>query len=80
MGVRAEHLRIEPPSAEGIPAELSILEPLGAETILYYQVGGEVVRALSPPGMKRKPGERACLAFAPEHLHLFDRKTEERIN
>ena len=80
MGVRAEHLRIEPPSAEGIPAELSILEPLGAETILYYQVGGAVVRALSPPGTKRKPGERACLAFAPEHLHLFDRKTEERIN
>jgi ABC-type sugar transport system ATPase subunit len=79
LGIRPEDLRVHPPSGEGLDAELSLLEPLGGETILYFEVGSERVRVLSPPRTRRETGERVSLTFDLEHLHLFSRKTEERI-
>jgi ABC-type sugar transport system ATPase subunit len=79
LGVRPEDLRIGPPSAEGLHASLSLSEPLGVETILYFRVGRELLRVLSPPGTRRTVGEEVTLSFDLGALHLFSRRTEERV-
>lgn len=79
LGIRPEDIRLTPLSGGSLQAELFLSEPLGVETILYFRVGGELLRTLSPPGAKRSIGEKVALDFDLENLHLFSRKTEERI-
>jgi ABC-type sugar transport system ATPase subunit len=79
FGIRPEDIRLTPLSEGCIQAELFLSEPLGVETILYFRVGSELLRTLSPPGAKRALGEKVALDFDLENLHLFNRKTEERI-
>ncbi len=79
LGIRPEDIRLTPPSEGCLLAELFLSEPLGVETILYFRVGTEFLRTLSPPGVNRSIGEKVAIDFDLENLHLFNRKTEERI-
>jgi multiple sugar transport system ATP-binding protein len=73
FGVRPENLRLAP--AEGdltVPAEVSLLEPLGAETLVTLKVGNAEMVARCPAGFREKPGTPVALHVQPGHLHLFD--------
>ncbi len=61
----------------GMPAKVDVVEPLGAEVLLYLDYGTEtpmIVRA--EPRTTMKPGDAIEVLFKPDHLHLFDAESE----
>lgn len=59
--------------------EVELVEPLGADTLVHGRVDGAEITARLQGHAAYKPGERVALNVAPEHLHLFDAETGERI-
>jgi multiple sugar transport system ATP-binding protein len=83
LGVRPEHLRVHPPR-EGDPmaAEVIVIEPHGHEMILHVRVHDHLLRCRADPrqlGFRPQPGDRVSISFNLQHIHLFDRTTEQRI-
>ena len=79
-GIRPEHLDLAP---SGIPAEVVVVEPMGAETELLVKVGegaaGQTLTLMTHGRSSIGPGERAFLAPRLEHVHLFDAATGARL-
>ena len=73
FGVRPENLRLAPASGDvSLPAEVSLLEPLGAETLVTMKVGHAEMVARCPASFRDAPGTMVTLYVSPAHLHLFD--------
>jgi multiple sugar transport system ATP-binding protein len=73
FGVRPENLRLAP--AQGdivVPAEVSLLEPLGAETLVTMKIGSTEMVARCPATFHERAGTKLPLHVSPHHLHLFD--------
>jgi multiple sugar transport system ATP-binding protein len=77
FGVRPENLRLAAASVGDIAlaAEVALLEPLGAETLVTFKLGGAEMVARCPASFHDAPGAKVLLHVAPAHLHLFDRDT-----
>jgi multiple sugar transport system ATP-binding protein len=67
LGVRAEALA--PVAADGLPAEVTRIERLGAEAILHGVLGGTPVLARIEPTTNLRPGETVLLR--PRRAALF---------
>ncbi len=76
-GIRPEHLVLS--GIDGMPAEVSVLEPTGSETQVFAKVGAHKIVAVFRQRLSAKPGE--TLPMMPEVglAHLFDEKTGVRI-
>jgi len=73
FGVRPENLRLAAaPGDLAIPAEVSLLEPLGAETLVTLKVGATEMVARCAAQFRDPPGTRLAIHVDPAHLHLFD--------
>jgi multiple sugar transport system ATP-binding protein len=74
FGVRPENLTLAATSSEDIvlPAEVSLLEPLGAETLATLKVGAAEMIARCPASFREAPGTRLPLHMNPRHMRLFD--------
>ncbi len=77
FGVRPENVRLaaEGPDDIAVPAEVVLLEPLGAETLVTFKLGAAEVVARCPAAFRDPPGTRLTVHFSPAQLHLFDRQT-----
>ena len=76
LGVRPESLRLAgEPGDIVLPASVSLLEPLGAETLVTLKLGAAEVVARLSPGFREPPGTRLALHVSPAQLHLFDAQT-----
>jgi multiple sugar transport system ATP-binding protein len=73
LGVRPENIALATPggAAERLQAEVSLLEPLGAETLLTLRIGRVELVARAPASFKDKPGTPIEVFLEPQHLHLF---------
>jgi multiple sugar transport system ATP-binding protein len=76
FGVRPENLRL---SREGdldieLPADVQLLEPLGAETLVTFKLGACEMVARCPALFRPAIGSRVLLSVSPAQLHLFDAK------
>ena len=74
LGVRPENLRLAPTGSDDITlaAEVALLEPLGAETLVTFKLGAADMVARCPASFRAAPGTPQALHVAPAHLHLFD--------
>ena len=74
FGVRPENLSLTATSADAqrVPAQVSLLEPLGAETLVTLRIGRAEMVARAPASFKDKPGTAIDVYLNPHHLHLFD--------
>jgi multiple sugar transport system ATP-binding protein len=74
FGVRPENLRLVPEGPDDIvmPAEVSLLEPLGAETLVTLKIGATEMVARCSAGFRERPGSRLNVHLNPRHVHLFD--------
>ena len=73
FGVRPENLRLASAAGDiAVPAEVSLLEPLGAETLVTMKLGGTEMVARCPASFRPPPGTTVTLHVNPMHLHLFD--------
>jgi multiple sugar transport system ATP-binding protein len=75
-GLRPEALQF---ANEGLPGELGMVEPTGPETYALVDTPLGRLTARVPGKVHQRVGERVHLAWSPEHCHLFDGQTQQRI-
>ena len=74
FGVRPENIGLAPQAtdAQAVAAEVLLLEPLGAETLVTLRIGRAEMVARCPASFKAAPGSGLTLYLRSAHLHLFD--------
>jgi multiple sugar transport system ATP-binding protein len=75
LGVRPEHFDVVPTGSAGIPVQIKLVEPLGSDTLIHFDVAGAPAIARVDPSMKPKLGERLSLLPQADKIHLFDTAT-----
>ena len=79
LGVRPEHVRMTS-GDDGWPATVSLIEPLGDETLVFLDHGGPAsLVAKVHPEEKIAAGDRRRFTFNRDKLLLFDGETGGRI-
>jgi len=77
-GMRPEHWRLVG-GDEGLPAEVVVVEPTGADTLVVCRLAGREIQASFNERHPLKPGQPIRLTPVLESVHLFDRETERRV-
>jgi ABC-type sugar transport system ATPase subunit len=72
LGVRPEHLSLCGADQGVGNAAVHVVEPLGAETIVHLDAGGQTLVARLPGLVDVRPGDRVGVKVDRRHLHLFD--------
>ena len=75
-GVRPEHFE---PGASGLPVEVIVVEPTGADTQLYCRHGGHEVVAAIRDRVECRSGDRIALMPDLRRAHLFDAASGRRL-
>jgi len=75
-GIRPEHCSL---AAEGLPAEVIVVEPTGADTQLYCRANGQQVTATIRDRTDCRPGDRVMLTPDFARAHLFDAASGARL-
>jgi multiple sugar transport system ATP-binding protein len=72
IGVRPEHVGMCGVNQGVGPADILAVEPLGNETIVHFNAGGQALVARLPGLVDVRVGTRVGVKFDRHHLHLFD--------
>ncbi len=74
FGIRPENITLGRLTSddEVLSAEVSLLEPLGAETLVTLKVGGCDMVARCPASFRESIGSRLSVHLNPTHMRLFD--------
>lgn len=73
LGIRPEDLKPMTERGALLSGTVTVVEPLGSETLLYVDVGGIEVIASGPGRHAPEPGNTIHLGGPTETLHLFDK-------
>jgi multiple sugar transport system ATP-binding protein len=76
FGTRPEHLGI---GGEGLPAEVVVVEPTGADTQLYCEVGGHDIVVVLRDRTSCRAGDRIHLVPDLSKAHVFDAASGQRL-
>jgi ABC-type sugar transport system ATPase subunit len=80
MGVRAEDVRVSPVAVAGwTEARVTVVEPMGNETIATLTEGGRRITARVAPTLDLAPGAPAWYSLSGDHLLYFDAVTGRRV-
>jgi multiple sugar transport system ATP-binding protein len=74
---RPEHVIVDPQGS--LDARVDVVETLGPETYVYFDVAGTRTAARVDRALRMAPGDRARLRVAPNAVHLFDAASGSRI-
>jgi ABC-type sugar transport system ATPase subunit len=77
LGIRPEDIRID--SGEGLPAQVSLVEPTGSEAYVHADVGQRRVVIRVPGAAPVAAGDSIRLRVDPDRAHYFDASTGSRI-
>jgi multiple sugar transport system ATP-binding protein len=74
FGIRPENITLARQSESDleVPAEVSLLEPLGAETLVLLKIGNAEMTSRCNAAFRDRPGTKLPVYMNPRHLHLFD--------
>lgn len=75
-GIRPEHCAL---ASDGLPAQVVVVEPTGADTQLYCKFGTQEINAVLRDRTSVTPGERIVLLPDLDRSHLFDASTGRRL-
>ncbi|MDR3522135.1 MAG: sn-glycerol-3-phosphate ABC transporter ATP-binding protein UgpC [Acidocella sp.] len=78
LGIRPEHF-IPAPEGTGMPVDVTLVEPLGSDTLVHFLVGDIKCIARVAPDTRPHVGERLPLSVAPGKAYLFDPETGARL-
>ena len=76
-GIRPEDFAVTASGNGALAFDVSVVEPTGAETIVFGRAAGSPVTAIFRERRVLEPGER--LQLNSKVIHLFDTQTEQRI-
>src|SRR5947207_2639116 len=81
LGLRPEHLAWAGAEFDATVVEVaaSVVEPLGADTLVFFEISGLEMVARLPPEAARGTGDRVRLRPDLRRMHLFDPATGTRI-
>jgi multiple sugar transport system ATP-binding protein len=72
VGVRAENVEVSHEQTSGaLPAEVSVVEPLGSHLLLTLSLGGQALKASTRTDFAVKPRDRVWLRLDPASLRLL---------
>jgi len=72
LGVRPEAVMLDRDAGGSrLSCRVIAVEPLGSETIVDLELHGQVIKALTPPGVAYRPDERLPVAFDLGTAHIF---------
>jgi multiple sugar transport system ATP-binding protein len=77
-GIRPEHLDLTQ-EVNGLPSEVVVVEPTGAEILVFTHLAGQEVSVVFKERHKFRPGDRINLAPHPGTVHVFDEETGHRL-
>ncbi|HIV86364.1 MAG TPA: ABC transporter ATP-binding protein, partial [Candidatus Monoglobus merdigallinarum] len=85
MGIRPEDIYDDQAFISSAPdcvvnVDIDLVEMMGAETYLYFQVEGTEFTARVNPRSTAKHGDNIKIAFDANKIHLFDKDTENIIS
>jgi len=74
FGIRPENIKLAAQGGDDlvVNAEVSLLEPLGSETLVTFKIGAAEMVARCGADFHQRPGTRLAVHMNPRHLHLFD--------
>lgn len=72
LGVRPEHLLLAPPGPHRLQVQARVVEPLGSDTLVYFDFAGARHVARVAPEHTPQVGQALHLGIALERAHLFD--------
>jgi multiple sugar transport system ATP-binding protein len=75
--MRPEHCVLSP--GGGLPAEVVVVEPTGADTQLFCRFNGQELTSLARDRVSCRAGDRVALAPDVDRAHLFDAQTGVRL-
>ena len=78
-GIRPSDMTLSA-SAQGVPAQVVVVEPTGAETELLLQVGQAQLTMVLHGRTKVNPGDTVHLDIDVSKVHLFDGQSEQRLD
>jgi len=76
-GIRPEHCALA--GMGGLPADVVVVEPTGADTQLYCRFNGQEVNAMVRDRVDCRPGDRIALTPDLGRAHLFDAASGVRL-
>jgi iron(III) transport system substrate-binding protein len=76
--IRPEHFELAPADV-GVPAEVQVVEPTGAETFVQVDIAGIPATAVFIERHAFTPGERIALVPKPGAVHVFDPASGARL-
>jgi multiple sugar transport system ATP-binding protein len=83
LGIRPEDVEITPktsaPGRVTLPATIDVVEPLGADTLVFATMAGHGVSARVRPDVRPQRGAHIHLSFDIDRIHLFDAATGRRL-
>jgi sn-glycerol 3-phosphate transport system ATP-binding protein len=80
LGVRPEHADPAASAASGWPLKVDVVEMLGAERLVYCQLGDKAFTVrLDATLPSPAPGSTLTVAVEAQHLHWFDPQTQQRV-
>jgi multiple sugar transport system ATP-binding protein len=80
FGLRPEQLAWAADGSRGsFEVVASVVEPLGADTLAFFEIAGSEMVARVPPDAVRNSGDRLRLRPDLRRMHLFDPATGKRI-
>ena len=80
FGIRPEHLEPCSEADANLMLEVDLIEPLGADTLVYGHVAGNSARVAARlhASLEARPG-RLALRYDPARAHYFDPQSGARI-
>jgi multiple sugar transport system ATP-binding protein len=77
LGIRPNDVRVAAPGESAIQASIHLLEPLGDVTVVSFEAGGQVLRAVMPEAqaLGMRPGDPVPIAIDRSKIHVFRAST-----
>ncbi|MFB9261645.1 ABC transporter ATP-binding protein [Bradyrhizobium erythrophlei] len=76
-GIRPEHFCL---TDNGLPVEVMVVEPTGAETLVLAKAGGQELTLVFRERIQVRPGEIIRVQPDAALVHVFDKETGRRLN
>lgn len=81
LGIRPEHIKIsQEPHENSFEVKLSVVEYLGAETLVTFELTEDVSALVQTNGFYPvKMGEKSYISFPKENIYVFNKETGDNI-
>jgi len=81
LGIRPEDITLEKSTSSAIEVEIKIdvIEPMGNETFIYFDIGKDQFIARVKPDEKLKVNEKIKLFIAADNIYFFDKNSGQNI-